>query len=133
MGRHAQVVFYDFDGRTDGRSLRTILTHVAPRQLVMLHGRPHDTDELAQHLTKELGPLHTVVHTPQQGEQLDCTPQHRHYQVHGRSVSRQIHTGVDVVRLWVQECPEHSGSLPAHLCTADCHQSPHRLCWRLSW
>lgn len=32
-----QVHTFDFEGRADGRSLRTILSHVAPRKLLVVH------------------------------------------------------------------------------------------------
>ncbi len=30
----------DYEGRSDGRSMHTILTHIAPRHLVLCHGTP---------------------------------------------------------------------------------------------
>ena len=30
----------DYEGRSDGRSMHTILTHIAPRHLVLCHGLP---------------------------------------------------------------------------------------------
>lgn len=34
------VSTFDYEGRTDGRSMRTIVSHVAPRQLVVVNGSP---------------------------------------------------------------------------------------------
>ena len=36
----AQVMQLDYEGRSDGRSMHTILTHIAPRHLVLCHGSP---------------------------------------------------------------------------------------------
>ncbi len=37
---HAQLMQLDYDGRSDGRSMRLILSKVAPRHLVLMHGLP---------------------------------------------------------------------------------------------
>ena len=36
----AQVARFDFEGLSDGHSMRTILAHIAPRHLVIAHGSP---------------------------------------------------------------------------------------------
>jgi hypothetical protein len=36
----ARVLQLDFSGRSDGRSMRMLLSHVAPRHLVLMHGSP---------------------------------------------------------------------------------------------
>lgn len=36
----ARVLRFDYDGRSDGRSMRTMLAHVAPRRCVLVHGPP---------------------------------------------------------------------------------------------
>ena len=36
----AQLLQLDYDGRSDGRSMRLILSKVAPRHLVLMHGSP---------------------------------------------------------------------------------------------
>ena len=35
---HARLLQLDYDGRSDGRSMRLILGKVAPRHLVLVHG-----------------------------------------------------------------------------------------------
>ncbi len=37
---HARLLLLDYDGRSDGRSMRLILGKVAPRHLVLVHGTP---------------------------------------------------------------------------------------------
>lgn len=51
--------------------MRTILQHVAPRHCVLVHGAPEATAALAGFLRAELAGLHTAVHTPQVGEQVE--------------------------------------------------------------
>lgn len=34
----ARMLRFDFDGRSDGRSMRTMLAHVAPRHCILVHG-----------------------------------------------------------------------------------------------
>ncbi len=36
----ARVLQLDYEGRSDGRSMHTILAHIAPRHLVLCHGSP---------------------------------------------------------------------------------------------
>lgn len=39
----ARLLALDYEGLSDGRSMRTILSHVAPRHLVLTHGAPEVT------------------------------------------------------------------------------------------
>lgn len=55
----------------DGRSVRTILQHVAPRHCVLVHGAAEATAALAGYLRTELAGLHTAVYTPQAGEEVE--------------------------------------------------------------
>ncbi|KAI9345550.1 beta-lactamase-like protein [Obelidium mucronatum] len=41
-----RVIFVDFEGRSDGKSIRNILSQVAPRKLVLIHGSEESTTEL---------------------------------------------------------------------------------------
>lgn len=34
----AKLLRLDYDGRSDGRSMRMLLSHVAPRHLIIMHG-----------------------------------------------------------------------------------------------
>ena len=38
MEVRARVMQLDYEGRSDGRSMHTILSHIAPRHLVLCHG-----------------------------------------------------------------------------------------------
>lgn len=46
----ARVLQFDFEGRSDGRSIRTILTHIAPRHLILVHASPEVCLLVEQHL-----------------------------------------------------------------------------------
>jgi len=51
--------------------MRTMLAHVAPRQLILVHGTTDATSALATHLQRELAGLLTAVHTPAAGEEVE--------------------------------------------------------------
>lgn len=51
--------------------MRTMLSHVAPRQLIIVHGSPEATASLAGHLRAELEGLLTAVHTPRAREEVE--------------------------------------------------------------
>ena len=55
----ARVMSLDGDGRADGRSVRTIIQHVAPRHLVLFHGPPAAIAALRDHCAAELRGAHT--------------------------------------------------------------------------
>lgn len=71
----ARVLHFDFDARSDGRSMRTMLAHVAPRQLILVHGTTEATTGLADHLRRELAGLLTEVHTPVAGQAVELPPE----------------------------------------------------------
>lgn len=64
------VVFIDFEGRSDGRSLKTILQHVAPRKLIIVHGTKESTENLKHYCqtNKELKNTCKMVLSPANGE-----------------------------------------------------------------
>ncbi|KAJ3410272.1 cleavage and polyadenylation specificity factor subunit 2 [Chytridiales sp. JEL 0842] len=41
-----KVIFIDFEGRSDGKSIKNILPQVAPRKLIIVHGSEESTDSL---------------------------------------------------------------------------------------
>ncbi|KAF5190062.1 Cleavage and polyadenylation specificity factor subunit [Thalictrum thalictroides] len=63
-------VYMDFEGRSDGRSIKSILAHVAPLKLVLVHGSNEATDHLKEHCTKHVCPH---VYAPKIGETIDVT------------------------------------------------------------
>lgn len=64
------LIFIDYEGRADGRSIKTILSHVAPLKLVLVHGSAEATEHLKQHCLKHVCPH---VYTPQIEETIDVT------------------------------------------------------------
>ncbi|KAL2967280.1 hypothetical protein AAZX31_16G166100 [Glycine max] len=64
------LVYMDFEGRSDGRSIKNILSHVAPLKLVLVHGSAEATEHLKQHCLKHVCPH---VYAPQLEETIDVT------------------------------------------------------------
>jgi cleavage and polyadenylation specificity factor subunit 2 len=64
----ARVARIDFDGRSDGRSVQTLLAQLAPRAAVVVRGSPEGAAALASHLHRELQGLQAAVFTPGEGE-----------------------------------------------------------------
>ncbi|KAL1810539.1 hypothetical protein DCAR_0730244 [Daucus carota subsp. sativus] len=62
--------FMDFEGRSDGRSVKSILSHVAPLKLVLVHGSAEATEHLKQYCLKHVCPH---VYAPQIDETIDVT------------------------------------------------------------
>ncbi|KAI3939514.1 hypothetical protein MKW92_034065 [Papaver armeniacum] len=59
------LVYMDFEGRSDGRSIKSILSHA-----VLVHGSAEATEHLKQHCLKNVCPH---VYAPQVGETIDVT------------------------------------------------------------
>ncbi|KAH0688208.1 hypothetical protein KY284_018761 [Solanum tuberosum] len=64
------LLYMDFEGRSDGRSIKSILAHVAPLKLVLVHGSAEATEHLKQHCLKHVCPQ---VYAPQLEETIDVT------------------------------------------------------------
>ncbi|XP_073020033.1 cleavage and polyadenylation specificity factor subunit 2 isoform X1 [Primulina eburnea] len=64
------LVFMDFEGRSDGSSIKKILAHVSPLKLVLVHGSAEATEHLKQHCLKNVCPH---VYAPQIEESIDVT------------------------------------------------------------
>ncbi|KAK9160156.1 hypothetical protein Syun_006497 [Stephania yunnanensis] len=58
------------EGRSDGHSIKSILAHVAPLKLVLVHGSAEATEHLKQHC---LQLVCSQVYAPQIGETIDVT------------------------------------------------------------
>ncbi|KAL9259985.1 Cleavage and polyadenylation specificity factor subunit 2-like protein [Drosera capensis] len=63
------LLYMDFEGRADGRSIKSIIGHVAPLKLVLVHGSAEATEHLKQHCQKNV----PHVYAPQIGETIDVT------------------------------------------------------------
>ncbi|GAV60143.1 Lactamase_B domain-containing protein/RMMBL domain-containing protein/Beta-Casp domain-containing protein/CPSF100_C domain-containing protein [Cephalotus follicularis] len=64
------LIYMDFEGRSDGRSVKSVLAHVAPLKLVLVHGSAEATEHLKQHCLKHVCPH---VYAPQIEETIDVT------------------------------------------------------------
>ncbi|KAJ7523061.1 hypothetical protein O6H91_18G035900 [Diphasiastrum complanatum] len=70
--------YIDFEGRADGRSIKSILAHVAPLKLVLIHGSAESTEHLRQHCLKNVCPF---VYAPRVGDSVDVTSDLSAYKV----------------------------------------------------
>ncbi|KAL1565556.1 cleavage and polyadenylation specificity factor subunit 2 [Salvia divinorum] len=64
------LVYMDFEGRSDGGSIKKILSHVSPLKLVLVHGSAEATEHLKEHCLKNVCPH---VFAPQIEESIDVT------------------------------------------------------------
>jgi cleavage and polyadenylation specificity factor subunit 2 len=74
----ANVVFIDFEGRSDGESIKKILTQIKPRQLILVHGTEAATKSLADYCKDVVS---GKVLVPQMGEVVDATTESHIFQV----------------------------------------------------
>ncbi|XP_038072490.1 cleavage and polyadenylation specificity factor subunit 2-like isoform X2 [Patiria miniata] len=73
------VNFIDFEGRSDGESIKKLITQVKPRQLIIVHGAEEATQHLAEYSRLQLAG--TKVFTPSINETMDATMESHIYQV----------------------------------------------------
>eukprot|EP00112_Aurelia_sp_Birch-Aquarium-sp1_P022238 Seg62.8 transcript_id=Seg62.8/GoldUCD/mRNA.D3Y31 product="Cleavage and polyadenylation specificity factor subunit 2" protein_id=Seg62.8/GoldUCD/D3Y31 len=76
-----QITYIDFEGRSDGESVKRILSLVKPRQLILIHGTEKATQHLMEHCKKNLGMNSDNIFTPYIGETIDATRESHIYQV----------------------------------------------------
>lgn len=77
-------MYIDYEGRSDGDSIKKIINQMKPRQLVIVHGPPQASLDLAESckaFSKDI-----KVYTPKLQETIDATSETHIYQV-GRSNS----------------------------------------------
>ncbi|XP_022083164.1 cleavage and polyadenylation specificity factor subunit 2-like [Acanthaster planci] len=73
------VNFIDFEGRSDGESIKKLISQVKPRQLIIVHGSEEATQHLAEYCRLQLAG--TKVFTPSINETMDATMESHIYQV----------------------------------------------------
>jgi len=84
------IQYIDFEGRSDGRSIKKILNHVQPRKLILIHGSPEATEHLVEFCSRSLntgtstGGSKKVI-APRQGETIDVTEATNLYRLHLKS------------------------------------------------
>ncbi|CAG7660639.1 unnamed protein product [Allacma fusca] len=76
---NCQICYIDFEGRSDGESIRKIVEQVKPRRLIVTRGPKESTDVLAG-VCKQSG-VGTKVYTPCVGDVVDVTTESHIYQV----------------------------------------------------
>ncbi|KAJ3006999.1 UNVERIFIED_CONTAM: cleavage and polyadenylation specificity factor subunit 2 [Siphonaria sp. JEL0065] len=67
-----RVIFVDFEGRSDGKSVKNILTQVSPRKLVLVHGSEEATEELETYCRETPG-LTNDVFAPHNNEWINIS------------------------------------------------------------
>ncbi|XP_014768570.1 cleavage and polyadenylation specificity factor subunit 2 [Octopus bimaculoides] len=78
---HANVKYIDFEGRSDGESIRKIITQIKPRQLILIHGRPDPTESLEEFCLSSGCLSQTRIFAPHVGDIVDATRESHIYQV----------------------------------------------------
>ena len=78
----AKITFIDFEGRSDGESIRKLISSIKPRRLILVKGSPEATRSLASYCDsiKESIFLDKVF-TPRIGDVVDATTESHIYQV----------------------------------------------------
>lgn len=75
----ARITYIDYEGRSDGDSIKKIINQMKPRQLVIIHGPPEASLDLAESckaFSKDI-----KVYTPKLQETIDATSETHIYQV----------------------------------------------------
>eukprot|EP00794_Sanderia_malayensis_P003077 gene3078-3542_t len=76
-----QITYIDFEGRSDGESVKRILSLVKPRQLIIIHGTEKATQNLFDHCKKNLNMNANRIFAPKIGDTIDATRESHIYQV----------------------------------------------------
>ncbi|XP_072283809.1 cleavage and polyadenylation specificity factor subunit 2 [Pyxicephalus adspersus] len=76
----ARVTYIDYEGRSDGDSIKKIINQMKPRQLVIVHGPPDASQDLAE-ACRAFGGKDIKVYTPKLHETVDATSETHIYQV----------------------------------------------------
>uniref|UniRef100_A0A8C5CNP8 Cleavage and polyadenylation specificity factor subunit 2 n=1 Tax=Gadus morhua TaxID=8049 RepID=A0A8C5CNP8_GADMO len=75
----ARVTYIDYEGRSDGDSIKKIINQMKPRQLVIVHGPPDASADLAESCRASSKDI--KVYTPKLQETVDATSETHIYQV----------------------------------------------------
>ncbi|CAH2225136.1 cleavage and polyadenylation specificity factor subunit 2-like isoform X2 [Pelobates cultripes] len=76
----ARVTYIDYEGRSDGNSIKKIINQMKPRQLVILHGPPDARRNLAE-ACRAFGGKDIKVYIPKLHETVNATSETHIYQV----------------------------------------------------
>ncbi|KAK6182594.1 hypothetical protein SNE40_010244 [Patella caerulea] len=100
---NARIQYIDFEGRSDGESMRKILERVKPRQLVLVRGTPAATETLAEFCTSS-SLIQGKIFQPKVGDSIDATTESRIFQAKLRDhlvTSLNFSTARDVELAWI--------------------------------
>lgn len=81
----ARVTYIDYEGRSDGDSIKKIINQMKPRQLVIVNGPPDASQDLSESC-KAFSGKDIKVYTPKLQETVDATSETHIYQVRGAGV-----------------------------------------------
>ncbi|KAH3763735.1 cleavage and polyadenylation specificity factor subunit 2 [Pelomyxa schiedti] len=70
---NCRILYLDFEGRVDGKSIRSILTHVSPRRIIFVRGSHPSLGQLTNWCETYLKSVCKSVHSPAIGECVDIT------------------------------------------------------------
>uniref|UniRef100_A0A0B7A7B0 Cleavage and polyadenylation specificity factor subunit 2 n=1 Tax=Arion vulgaris TaxID=1028688 RepID=A0A0B7A7B0_9EUPU len=77
---NARVQFIDFEGRSDGKSIKKYLSQIRPKQLILIHGADDATRALGE-FCQTAGFVEGNVFCPNIGDIIDATTERHIYQV----------------------------------------------------
>lgn len=75
---NANIQYIDFEGRSDGESMKKIISQIRPKQLMLVHGSREATESMAEYCCRLDG---VKIHCPRLGENVDATRESHIYQV----------------------------------------------------
>ncbi|XP_078355385.1 cleavage and polyadenylation specificity factor subunit 2-like [Oculina patagonica] len=104
LNLRCSLLYIDFEGRSDGESIKRILSLVNPRNLILVHGKADATEHLADYCRQNSSIQVNQVFTPRCGETVDSTGERYIYQVKLRDAlvsSLQFSRARDAELAWV--------------------------------
>lgn len=78
---NASIKFIDFEGRSDGESIKKIIQQIRPRRLILVRGNDESTNELKEFCLRSLSIDADKLLTPCINELVDATTERNIYQV----------------------------------------------------
>lgn len=100
---NARIAYIDYEGRSDGDSIKKIINQMKPRQLVIVHGPPEASLDLAESC-KAFSGKDIKVYTPKLQETVDATSETHIYQVRLKDSlvsSLQFYKAKDTELAWI--------------------------------
>lgn len=78
---NASIQFIDFEGRSDGESIKKIIERIKPRRLIIVRGNEKETELMKNYSLSSLGLDLNKLFTPKRNEIVDATTERNIYQV----------------------------------------------------